>query len=227
MAGLLAVADAFPLPMRLFELGASGGLNLLLDRYGHDLGGVRAGDAASRLQLKPAWTGPPPPRADVRIAARAGVDLDPVDLTQDGERLLAFVWADMHERIARLEAALAVAAADPPRVEKADAADWLERILPAAPADGAVRVVYHSVAYQYFPAPVQQRIEYLMHRLGAEATAAAPLAWLRYEQQPGEPIQSLRLRTWPGEDRHLAWAHPHGAQVEWVAMRHPDESQDP
>ncbi|HZF94490.1 MAG TPA: DUF2332 family protein [Allosphingosinicella sp.] len=217
MAGLLAVADAHPLPMRLFELGASGGLNLLLDRYGHDLGGVRAGDAASPLQLRPAWKGPPPPGADVRIVSRAGVDLDPVDLAQDGERLLAFVWADMRERIARLEAALALAAAGPPPVERGDADDWLERTLPATPRDGAVRVVFHSVAYQYFPAATQQRIDALMHRLGAEATAAAPLAWLRYEQQPGEPVQSLRLRTWPGEDRHLAWAHPHGASVEWLA----------
>jgi hypothetical protein len=136
---------------------------------------------------------------------------------RDGERLLAFVWADMRERIARLEAALAIAAADPPRVEQGDAADWLERILPAAPGKGAVRVVYHSVAYQYFPAPTRQRIETLMHRLGGEATADAPLAWLRYEQQPGEPIQSLRLRTWPGGDRLLAWVHPHGAEVDWLA----------
>jgi hypothetical protein len=172
--------------------------------------------AASPLQLKPAWKGPPPPQSDVRIAGRSGIDLNPVDPARDGETLLAFVWADMGARIARLEAALAIAAADPPLVEQGDAADWLERILPAAPRDGMVRIVLHSVAHQYFPAVVQQRIAALMHRLGAEATATAPLAWLRYEQQPGEPVQSLRLRTWPGRDRLLAWVHPHGAEVEWV-----------
>lgn len=218
MAGLLVLAAEHDLPIRLFELGSSGGLNLLLDLYGYDLGGRAAGDMASRLQLRPAWTGPPPPAADVRILARAGVDLSPVDLAAEGERLLAFVWADQAERLARLEAALAIAAAaaDPMPVERGDAADWLERTLPASPREGATRLVFHSVAYQYFPAATQQRIHALMDRLGGEATAQAPLAWLRYEQQPGEPIQSLRLRIWPGNDRHLAWAHPHGAEVEWV-----------
>jgi hypothetical protein len=216
MSGLLVAATAFPMPMRLFELGSSGGLNLLLDRYGYDLGGRRTGDPASPLQLRPQWTGPPPPAAEVGIAARAGVDLSPIDLAKDGERLLAFVWADQRERIARLEAALAVAAADPPPVAMGDAAEWLEKVLPAAPREGVLSLVFHSVAYQYFPAATQRRIEALMHLLGAQASAAAPLAWLRYEQQPGEPMHSLRLRLWPGQDRLLAWVHAHGATVEWV-----------
>ena len=217
MAGLLTVADQFRLPLRLFELGASAGLNLLLDRYAHDLGGARAGDPASRLQLKPTWTGPPPPHAEIRVLSRAGVDLNPLRLPEDGERLLAYVWPDQQDRLARLKAALAIGAADPPHVEQGDAADWLERTLPAAPRHGAVRVVFHSIAWQYFPAATQQRIEALMHRLGAEASPQAPLAWLRYEQQPADPRHSLRLRTRPGEDRLLAWLHPHGAEVEWVA----------
>jgi hypothetical protein len=216
MAGLLALAAEHPLPMRLFELGASGGLNRLLDRYGHDLGGRRAGDMASRLQLRPAWKGPPPPSADVRVLSRAGVDLTPVDLAADGGRLLAYVWADQADRLARLEAALAIAAADPPPVAQGDAADWLERTLPAAPGEGATRLVFHSIAWQYFPPETRQRIAALMDRLGRDAAPSAPLAWLRYEQQPGDPHHSLRLRTWPGEDRHLAWLHPHGAEVEWL-----------
>jgi hypothetical protein len=217
MAGLLVAAERFPLPLRLFELGASAGLNLLLDRYGHDLGGLGAGNMASRLQLKPAWKGPPPPQAEVRVLSRAGTDLNPLRLPQDGERLLAYVLPDQRERLTRLEAALAVAAADPPPVEQGDAAEWLEHALPAGPTDGAVRVVFHSIAWQYFPAGTQQRIEAAMHCLGAEATPGAPLAWLRYEQQPGDPRHSLRLRTWPGEGRLLAWLHPHGTEVEWVA----------
>jgi hypothetical protein len=216
MAGLLVIAERFPLPLRLFELGASAGLNLLLDRYGHNLGGLSTGDMASRLQLKPAWKGPPPPQAEVRVLSREGVDLNPLRLPQDGGRLLAYVWADQHDRLARLEAALAIAAADPPPVERAEAADWLERTLPAAQRVGAVRVVFHSIAWQYFPSETRHRIEALMHRLGSEASPQAPLAWLRYEQQPGDPKHSLRLLTWPGEDRLLAWLHPHGAEVEWV-----------
>jgi hypothetical protein len=216
MAGLLAVAELYPLPLHLFELGASAGLNLLLDRYAHDLGGLRAGDLTSRLQLKPAWKGPPPPQAEVRVLSRAGADLNPLRLPESGERLLAYVWTDQHARLARVEAALAIAAADPPPVEQGDAADWLDRTLPAAPREGAVRVVFHSIAWQYFPAATRHRIEALVARLGGEASSQAPLAWLRYEQRPGDPKHSLRLRTWPGENRLLAWLHPHGADVEWV-----------
>jgi hypothetical protein len=153
----------------------------------------------------------------VRIVERRGVDISPLDVRRDGERLLAFVWADQLDRISRLEAALAVASADPPPVEHGDAAEWLERALPAAPAEGAVRVVLHSIAFQYFPAETQGRIVELIERLGREAGEAAPLAWLQYEHLPGDKQASLRLRCWPGgEERQLAWAHGHGASVEWL-----------
>jgi hypothetical protein len=154
----------------------------------------------------------------VSIAARRGVDIAPLDPRLDGERLLAFVWPDQRDRMARLEAALAIASADPAPVDRADAAEWLERMLPVAPAAGGVRVVLHSIAFQYFPAATQRRIEALIERTGAGAGADTPLAWLRFEQSPGEPAAALRLRTWPGgEDRLLARAQGHGVAVEWLS----------
>jgi hypothetical protein len=217
MSGLLAITEQYGKKLRLFELGSSAGLNLLLDRYGYTLGGIRAGATASPLQLAPQWRGPPPPEAPVKILSRAGVDLRPVDLPREGEKLLAFVWPDQAERRSRLEAAIAIAAADPPPVVQGDAADWLEQALPLAPSAGAVRVVMHSIAFQYFPAGTQHRIAALIERCGAAANEEGPLAWLRYEQQAGEEQASLRLRSWPGgEDRLLAWCHAHGATVDWV-----------
>src|SRR4051812_46736171 len=68
MSGLLVLAETFPQPVELLELGASAGLNLVLDRYGYELGGVGAGDPASELQLKPEWKGPQPPGAAVKVA---------------------------------------------------------------------------------------------------------------------------------------------------------------
>ena len=220
MCGLLSIAARFGKKLRLFELGSSAGLNLLLDHYGYRLGGIRAGTAASPLQLAPQWRGPPPPEAPVEIVSRSGVDLRPVTLPGDGEKLLAYVWPDQPERRSRLEAAIAIAAADPPRVAQADAAEWLEQMLPRTPSAGAVRVVMHSIAFQYFPAGTQQRIAALVESCGAAAEEEGPLAWLRYEQQPGEEQASLRVRWWPGgEDRLLAWCHPHGATVDWVGSR--------
>lgn len=219
MSGLLVVADLFPQPMELLELGASAGLNLLLDRYGHDLGGVRAGDPGSPLQLRPGWKGAPPPGAPVELVGRRGVDLRPLDARRDGERLLAYVWPDQARRLAQLEAALAVAAPDPPEVDEGEAGDWLESRLAGRQEAGVTRVVLHSIAFQYFSGGTRARIAAAMEEAGAAATVAAPLAWLRYEHEGGEAI-GLRLRAWPsGEERLLAHCHPHGSAVDWLWCR--------
>lgn len=218
MSGLLVVADLFPQPVELLELGSSAGLNLVLDRYGYDLGGVRAGDPESALQLRPEWKGNPPPAARVAVARRRGVDLHPLDPGSDGDRLLAYVWPDQARRLAQLETALQLAAADPPEVEPGDAADWLEARLAEPPEAGVTRAVLHSVAFQYFPEETKVRIAAAMAVAGSAATLAAPLAWLRYEYDSEDDRITLRLRVWPsGEDWLLAYCHPHGSSVRWLA----------
>jgi len=216
MAGLHVVAARFAQPILLYELGASAGLNLQLDRYGFDLGGLRAGESGSPVCLAPLWTGPPPPAAEVRIAGRRGCDLNPLDPRRDADKLLAYLWPDQQARLASARSALAIAAADPPPVDAGDAADWIEaQIRPASP-HGVTRAVVHSVAFQYFPAPAQARIVRHLARIGAAADRDAPLAWLRFEKRPEDERFSLRLRTWPGTEELLAWAHPHATTVEWL-----------
>ena len=220
MPGLLVVAAATGLPMSLHELGASAGLNLNMDRFACELGGVRAGDPASAVIVRPQWHGLPPPDVPIRIASRAGVDIAPLD-AGDGavaERLLAFIWADQPERLARTEAAIALARRFPPPLEQGDAADWLARRL--ALADGVASLVYHSIAFQYFPPAAQQRIMAQMDALGAQATAERPLAWLRLEMDdPANPaLPSIRLTLWRGqgpEKQRLGHAHAHGTFVQW------------
>jgi hypothetical protein len=216
MSGLLAVAARFPLPLRLFEPGASAGLNLLLDLYGYDLGGLKTGDPASKVQLSPEWDGPPPPDARVEVIGRRGTDLNPARLPEEGERLLAYVWPDQPERLARLEAALTVAAANPPGLDRAGAADWIETQLGLEPEPKVTRVVMHSIAFQYFDADSRKRVEARIEAAGERASVEAPLAWLRYEQEPETRLPSLRLRTWPGGEELLAWTHPHGRWVRWL-----------
>ncbi len=216
-AGLLAFVDRFPLPVALFELGASAGLNLRMDRFGYDLGGLRTGDPCSPLQLKPEWTGPPPPEARVEVIRRHGVDLTPLDPLSDGDRLLAFVWADQAQRIAQLEAALKVAEAHPVTLDAGDAAEWIEARLAEPQSEGTSRLVYHSIALQYFPPASQQRVAAAIERAGERATEIAPIGWLRFERSPDEQDPTLRLRSWPGgEDRLLATSHPHGAYINWL-----------
>jgi hypothetical protein len=216
MSGLLEIAATFPRPVELLELGASAGLNLLLDSYAYRLGGRETGDPASPLRLEPEWKGPPPPDAKVEVARRRGVDLNPLDPRRDRERLVAYVWPEQEARLARLQAALAIAAAHPPPVDRGEAAEWLEARLAEPVPAGATRVVFHSVAFHYFPPATQARIAALMEDSGARASVSAPLAWLRYEADPDDRF-ALRLRLWPdGEDRLLAFTHPHGARIRWL-----------
>lgn len=216
MSGLLVIAATYEKPIHLYELGASAGLNLILDRYGFDLGGTRAGDISSALQLKPEWKGPPPPLARVEIVCRSGVDVQPMDVLRDRERLLAYVWADQQKRIEQLETALALAAPDPPKVERGDAGDWVEAHIAVNSLPGITRVVMHSVAYQYFPPATQQRIALRMAEAGAGATADAALAWLRFEKEAEDSQTTLRVTLYPGGDRLLARCQPHGSAIEWL-----------
>src|SRR5262249_41344071 len=159
----------------LYELGASAGLNLQLDRYGYELGGAKFGDRASPVQLNPRWQGLPPPDGDVRIASQVGVDRDALDPSRDADPLLAYVWPDQPERLARLEAALAIAKSDPQRVERGDAAEWLEQNLSPEPEPGVTRVVLHSIAFQYFAPETQERVRTRIEKAGAAASENAPL----------------------------------------------------
>jgi hypothetical protein len=217
MAGMLTIAAQTGLPLSLFELGASAGLNLNLDRFSYRLGETVAGDPDSKVQISPAWTGPSPPQTTVKVAARRGVDLSPLDVAnvEDRELLTAYVWPDQQERLLRVLAAMEIALAFPPPLDRGDAADWLEAVLDPAPQEGVTRVVYHTVAFQYFPAAAQQRIRARLETAGTRARASAPLAWLSFENEPAMQGRTvLRLTLWPGGGQKiLGVGHPHGAAM--------------
>ena len=218
MAGLMVALREYELPVALFEVGASAGLNLRLDDYAYDLGSREFGRPGSPVSLRPEWTGAPPPSAPLKIAARRGCDLAPLDVTDPKvrERLLSYCWSEQRERMQRLEAALELAAADPPLLDEADAAAWTERHI--EPRAGTLTVLAHTIALQYFPAESQAAIASYMQRRGGAATAEAPLAWLGFELNPEAGRAELHLTLWPGGERRLlAAAHPHGTWIEWLA----------
>lgn len=137
---------------------------------------------------------------------------------QDRERLVAYLWPDQPERIARMEAALALAADDPPPLDRDDAAAWLEPRLTGTPPEGIARVVAHTLAFQYFPPATQDRVRAALEVAGSAATPTTPLAWLRFEIDPEHGGRTtLRLRLWPGgSDRLLALSDGHARAVEWL-----------
>jgi hypothetical protein len=221
MAGLLVIAqETKGLPLALYEVGASAGLLLVLDRYRHCLGTTAAGAPDAAVLIEPQWQGSSPPNAHVRIARRQGSDLEPLNVMspEDRERLLAYIWADQADRLARVEAALEIAAGEPPRLDAAEAATWTERTMSTKPEAGVARVLFHAVAMQYASEKTRERIAAHAARVGAQANTGAPFAWLRFEADPEFDEQaSLRLTLWPGgQEEVLAIGDTHGERVRWL-----------
>lgn len=212
LAGFWALAP-FGLPLRVLEVGASAGLNLLFDRYRYEQDGWSWGPADSPLVVASPFAAAPPAAAPVEVVDRRGCDLDPVDPgTVEGRtRLRSFVWPDQTGRRTRLDAALAVAAAHPVTVDRADAVAWVRQHL-AQPAPGTVTVVAHSIVFQYLAPADQRAFLATVEGAGARATDAAPLAWLRME--PAGDQADVRLTCWPGgHTRRVARSAYHGPPV--------------
>lgn len=218
LGSALLLAREFGLPLDWHEIGASMGLNLGFDRYRYDFGTDRWGQAESPVLVRSEWRGDPPyTSTPFAIRSRAGCDLNPLDpaAIQDRERLLSYIWADQAERLARASAALDLAAEAPWRVEKADAAAWVENRFSAPPATGGVRMLVHTIVWQYLPEATRAAITASIESAGQRATREAPVAWLRMEAD-GKDTAAVRLKSWPdGADREIARADFHGRFVEW------------
>jgi hypothetical protein len=227
VGGFVEVARRSGLPLRVLEVGASAGLNLRWDHFWYDTGASSLGDPDSPVRFVGDWEGALPVLDDVpvTVAERAGCDRSPIDSTsEDGRRTLrSYLWPDMIDRLARLDAALEVAARVPAPVDAADVGDWLGHRL-AQPVPDVATVVYHSSVWQYVPVGSRDRMRAALRSAGQAASAEAPVAWLRLE--PSGPVADLRLTYWPGgngteggggapADDVLATSKYHGVPVYW------------
>ena len=220
IGGFLAVVRATGLPLRVLELGSSGGLNLHFDRYRYEADGAAFGPADSAVRFVDYWEGGTPDLdAPLEVHSRRGCDLDPIDPTTDhGRRTLeSCLWPDEHIRFANLRAALDIARAFPVDLDPESADTWSARQL-AEPVAGVATVVFHSVFWPYLPDAVQGTIRATIEAAGERATADAPLAWLSYEGDDAHPgVDALRLRLWPGgEERLLGTGRHHWHPVQWL-----------
>jgi len=179
LAGLFdAVRRSGLSSVRLLEVGASAGLNLLVDRFRIGGTGWTSGPVDSPVQLLEAVQGAARP-VDYRICSRRGCDLAPVNAsTPDGRlRLTSFVWPHHLHRHERLRAALAVAARYPVTVDAAPASSWLAAQLATPAPDGVLTVIWHSTTRQYWPLAEITAVETVL----AEARSRMPIAHIAME----------------------------------------------
>src|SRR3546814_429887 len=186
--------------LEVLEIGSSAGLNLLIDRYRFDLGGAGLGPTDSPVTIAPEWRGAQPKVPRIEIVSTYGCDVAPMDAADPAveARLSAYVWAEKPERLDRLRRAIAMVRARPVRLDKGDAADWVEARLAEPQADGVTRVLMHSVVWQYLPETTADRIRAAMHAAGARATPAPQPAWVAMEPDRATPEPGVSVPWWPG-----------------------------
>ena len=217
-ATLLPALAQLPPPLALIEVGASAGLTLLFDRYSYDYGGhlIPGSDPdAPTLRCVPRGPVPLPERLPV-IAWRAGLDLNPLDVTDDDDVhwLSCLVWPGEGDREERLAAAVAAARRDPPAIYRGDLLTDLPALAAQAPA-GATLVIFHSAVLAYVAPEGRRRFSGTVRSL--------PTVWLSSEAPgvvpgfsvpacQGGPLVLIRDGRTP-----LACADGHGAWVHWLA----------
>ncbi|UVE96796.1 DUF2332 domain-containing protein [Dietzia sp. B32] len=167
-AVLLPFLSLLPGPLSLVEMGASAGLCLYPDRYAYrftlDGGRVHdlvptAGDATTEPPVLDCdlRDGVPLPRTLPDVVHRGGVDLSPIDPADADSRawLQSLIWPGQQaQRGPRLDAALDIAAADPPQIIAGDLVEKLEASVAACPP-GSTPVVFHTAVLGYLEPPAR------------------------------------------------------------------------
>ena len=151
------------------------------------------------------------------IVWRGGIDLAPLDARDDSDRrfLTTLVWPGEEGRAQRIEAALDVAAADPPEIVRGDATDpaVLASMIGRAPRDATLVITTPGVL-PYIPRADRNTL--------IAALTAAEAVWITIDpptlHEAWHP--SIDISSWEGfvlaRDAHpLAAVDPLGAFVEW------------
>jgi hypothetical protein len=224
LATLVPVLGLLEGPLALVEVGASAGLCLFPDRYDYDWPPVGRLRGSGGPLLTARATGPlPVPSAHPDVAWRGGVDLHPLDVTDDDATawLENLVWPEQDERRDRLRAAIDVARAEPPAVRSGDLFDHLPDLLDDAAPHGTP-VVFHSAVIAYLEEPDRERFHDLMTGLvgggrcrwiSNEGPRVLPRVLPRFSGDRDVP--SGRFVT-ALDGVAVAYAHGHGHAIDWL-----------
>lgn len=225
-AALLPALATIDGPLALLEIGASGGLCLYPDRYSYRYrspDGVVAldpGSGPSTVVLECAVTGDPP-LALPEIAWRAGIDLEPLDAADPGDRrfLTSLVWPGESGRTERISAALDIVAAEPPVLAAGDASDpeVIHAAASLAPA-GATLVVTTPGVLPHIARAGRERLLDTVRALDAVWVTIDPP---NLHERWRTPVDGA---TWGGfvlglDGTPLAAVDPLGSFVHWRASR--------
>lgn len=229
---LTTVAERLGEPLGLVDVGCSAGVNLLCDHYLLDYGSAGTTgphDAAVRIACDIVAGHPPIAPRLPHIAARVGIDRDPVDANDDDEARwqLACVWPDTG-RLPRTRRALEVVRRTPPRLVRGDAVEAVSDVVLGLPP-GIVPVVTTTWALAY----LSEARRVVFRETLAAASRERTIAWVSGEgsgvvdlfagfeapsDSQGMEASLLGLTVFRAGDLDaelLAFVHPHGNWIDW------------
>ena len=150
---------------------------------------------------------------------RAGLDLDPVDISDPNQAawLEALVWPEQRDRLAKLRAAMRIAAENKPRVVKGDLRTDLARLVAEAPKN-ATLVIFHTAVLAYIRSQ-SDREEF------ARSVKSLCDFWISNESPRVLPEIAARAGKQGPKGRFLmsvngvpvGWTDPHGASLDWIS----------
>ncbi len=209
-------------PISLIEVGCAAGLCLYPDRYSISYNG-RPSLVESSCQIEVAATGALPyPVRLPRIAARIGIDLNPLDV-QDPDDLAwldACIWPEHQDRRDRLGRSAALVAQDPPRFVTGDLVDELEAVLAAIDPE-TVPVVFHTAVLAYVDQRGRRDFADILHQHPEARWLANESRWVIDAAEsptldlPHELGSSGFLLVENGIRVH-AQCEPHGRWINWL-----------
>lgn len=221
-AALLPVFVRLPQPMALLEVGAAAGLCLLPDYYGYDYGAETIGPKVQTAHDAPIFpcrvNGATPIPSDLpEIIWRAGIDLNPIDLSNDEQAawLEILVWPGQSERAQRLGKAVRIAREIEIPIRTGDLFIDLESLVADAPTE-ATLVIFHTAVLVYSDADKRQAFLERIRGINAvwvsnESPAVFPEIAAKVSRDP--PPGSFLLSV---DGAPVAFTGPHGQYIDWL-----------
>ena len=227
-------------PLALVDLGTGAGLGLHLDRYRYRFGDRTLGDPDAALTITPELRGRPAPLPArmPTIAARLGVDVEPLDLGDHRVReWLAACIPPETTAVDRFAAASEVARTHPADLVRAEVVDDVVGLCARMPED-ALLVLVDTYVHVFLTDEQRARFRRQLTELGRDLVwiSVDPLVPLgpegtesvQYLPVPPRALEASRAgvtgvvgqlsvsRDGTAEGEVLGLAHPGGAWIEWL-----------
>lgn len=199
--------------LHAIDLGASAGLNLLLDRFAYRYrapdGDTRIGRGALQLECDNRGGFGLPERVPT-FATRTGIDLSPVDARDPDSAawLEALVWPEHRDRLERLRAAIALRRSTDVRMVAGDAATSLADVAAALPPGPLV--VWHTIALYQADARARADIDAAVEQVSRHRDVTR----VGLEPVAEHPAAAVRVGASFDHGETVAIAHPHGRWID-------------